>query len=316
MGTGKTRALDVIGGICYKPISASGTATVSAIFRLLQMLDISTLVIDEADFNSSDERADITKILNGGFETGRPVLRTNKDTHEIETFKVYGPKVLASRQSFTDQALESRCFPIIMTQTARKDIPIQLPRKFDTEQRELREKLLTYRMMNYAIIDPDKVCDIDLGEIEPRLKQMALPMLNVIGIDPQTVERFKGFLKNHSRTIIEARGNEIDGIILRYLFELCPWDHPTTSQDILYKMQEVQGSESKMTPQKIGKRLRVLGMEVRQTKVDDINKRVIIIDKVKARALAKRYFLPEDLPEDLKEVPDPIPIDGFEGVKS
>jgi hypothetical protein len=74
-GTGKTRSLLTIGSICYKPFFASGASTVSPIFHTLDAFR-GTLIFDEADFRFSDERAEITKILNNGNVRGLPVLRT------------------------------------------------------------------------------------------------------------------------------------------------------------------------------------------------------------------------------------------------
>ncbi len=52
-GTGKTRFLQVVGAICYKPIFVSGASTVSPIFHLLDTFR-GTLILDEADFRFSD----------------------------------------------------------------------------------------------------------------------------------------------------------------------------------------------------------------------------------------------------------------------
>jgi hypothetical protein len=55
-GTGKTRALLVIGSICYKAFFASGASTVSPIFHTLDAFR-GTLIVDEADFRFSDENS-------------------------------------------------------------------------------------------------------------------------------------------------------------------------------------------------------------------------------------------------------------------
>ena len=70
-GTGKTRFLAIVGSIAYKPIFGSGASTVSPIFHLLEQFG-GTLVIDEADFRFSDEKADLVKILNNGNVRGFP----------------------------------------------------------------------------------------------------------------------------------------------------------------------------------------------------------------------------------------------------
>jgi len=52
-GTGKTRALLVIGSLCYKAFFASGASTVSPIFHTLDTFK-GTLIFDEADFRFTD----------------------------------------------------------------------------------------------------------------------------------------------------------------------------------------------------------------------------------------------------------------------
>src|SRR3984893_7811851 len=109
-GSGKTRALLTIGSLCYKGFFASGASTVSPIFHTLDAFR-GTLVFDEADFRFSDERAEIVKILNNGNVRGMPVLRTMMNRQREfnpQAFQVFGPKVVATRGSYEDRALESR----------------------------------------------------------------------------------------------------------------------------------------------------------------------------------------------------------------
>lgn len=98
-GTGKTRALLVLGSICYKAFFASGASTVSPIFHIQDAFQ-GTLVFDEADFRFSDEKAEIVKVLNNGNVRGLPVLRTMMNRHRElnpQAFRVYGPKLVATR---------------------------------------------------------------------------------------------------------------------------------------------------------------------------------------------------------------------------
>jgi hypothetical protein len=125
-GSGKTRGLITIGSLCYKPFFASGASTVSPIFHILDAFQ-GTLVLDEADFRFSDQTAELTKVLNNGL----PVLRTMTNRHRElnpQAFRVFGPKIIAMRESFSDEALESR---FITEETGsrplRSEIPIHLP---------------------------------------------------------------------------------------------------------------------------------------------------------------------------------------------
>jgi hypothetical protein len=147
-GSGKTRALLTIGSLCYKAFFASGASTVSPIFHTLNAFR-GTLIFDEADFRFSDERAEIVKILNNGNVRGLPVLRTMMNRQREfnpQAFQVFGPKIVATRGSYDDRALESRFLIEEMgSRRLRPDIPINLPDSFKDEARELRNKLLLYR---------------------------------------------------------------------------------------------------------------------------------------------------------------------------
>jgi hypothetical protein len=125
-GSGKTRALQVIGGICYKPFFASGASTVSPIFHTLDLFR-GTLLFDETDFRYSDERSEIVKIFNNGNVRGMPVLRTivtQQNEFDPRAFSVFGPKLVSMRHRFDDDALESRFLTEEMgCRKLRADIP-------------------------------------------------------------------------------------------------------------------------------------------------------------------------------------------------
>src|SRR5436305_1011834 len=147
-GTGKTRFLLTVGGLCYKPIFASGASTVSPLFRLLDAVR-GTLIIDEGDFRLSDERAEMVKILNNGNARGFPVLRsevTPQREFNPRAYAVFGPKLVATRGFFEDRALESRFLTEEMGQhRLREDIPINLSSAYQEEALQLRNKLLLFR---------------------------------------------------------------------------------------------------------------------------------------------------------------------------
>lgn len=181
-GTGKTRALTVVGSICYKAFFASGASTVSPIFHTLDAFR-GTLVLDEADFRFSDEKAELSKVLNNGHARGFPVLRSVADrngTFDPRAFHVFGPKIVATRGDFEDEALESRFLTEEMGgRRLRSDIPINLPEEQAREAEDLRNKLLRFRFRNHAqaTCDPTRY---DPG-LEPRLNQVLTPLLSLVG---------------------------------------------------------------------------------------------------------------------------------------
>jgi hypothetical protein len=184
-GSGKTRALLVLGSLAYKGFFASGASTVSPIFHILHEFG-GTLVLDEADLRFSDATADLIKILNNGTMKGLPVLRTMTNRHRElnpQAFRVFGPKIVAMRGSFRDEAMESRFLTEDMNGNAmRADIPVHLPDLMRHEAQELRNRLLAWRFSerHRVCIDPARA----IPGLSPRGNQMALPLLSLVD-DPE-----------------------------------------------------------------------------------------------------------------------------------
>lgn len=180
-GTGKTRGLLAIGALCYRPFFASGASTVSPIFHTLDRFG-GTLVLDEADFRFSDTTNELVKILNNGNVKGLPVLRTmqNRDKEfNPQAFRVFGPKIIAMRHAYDDPALESRFITEEMDgRPWREDIPIAQPPALKDEALALRNRLLHYRFCHLfeTRSDPQAL----IAGAEPRLNQIALPLLSLI----------------------------------------------------------------------------------------------------------------------------------------
>jgi hypothetical protein len=135
-GTGKTRFEDTVGGLCYKPMFFGGAANIAPMYRMMNIWK-GTLVLDEFNIDRSDAKSDIIQILNNGYQRGKPVFRCNpNDASKVDAFDPFGPKIMVTRQRFSDKALESRCLTEIMKETTRKDIPIDLTKDF-FEERDL-----------------------------------------------------------------------------------------------------------------------------------------------------------------------------------
>lgn len=218
-GCGKTRLLQVIGSLCYKPIFAGGATTTSPIFRILDDIK-GTLILDEADFRFSDTKSEIIKILNSGFAKGFVVLRTEGNNGEwsIKTFDVFGPKIIATRERFQDKALESRFLVEEMEKGhLREDIPLNIPDSFWDEATHIRNKLLMWRFLNYGKKNLDKD-NVDKS-IQPRLSQIISPLLSVIK-DGAAAENLKSFIVEYNKQIISDRGMEMDARIFEIVLNL------------------------------------------------------------------------------------------------
>ena len=219
-GSGKTRALLIIGSLCYKGFFASGASTVSPIFHTLDAFR-GTLIFDEADFRFSDERAEIVKILNNGNVHGLPVLRTMMNRQREfnpQAFQVFGPKIVATRGRYDDKALESRFLTEEMgSRRLRSDIPINLPDSFKDEARELRNKLLLYRFHRRHEVKLDE--SLADPKIEPRLNQILLPLMSVVSDDTLRSE-LRSMAQKAQRNIVADRGLLVEAQVLEILAEL------------------------------------------------------------------------------------------------
>ena len=221
-GTGKTRFLFTVGSICRTPIFASGASSVAPLFHLLDRFR-GTLILDEADFRFSDAKAEIAKILNNGNVKGFPVLRCeSKNGREFNprAFQVFGPKLIAMRGQFDDQALESRFITETSgSRTLRSDISINLPEEQRWEALRLRNKLLAFRFRNYHGYDG---CEVSIGnDIEPRLNQILSPLQAVMD-DNQAREALKTIAREFHDRLQSERDASLEAqllIIIRLLAE-------------------------------------------------------------------------------------------------
>ncbi len=181
-GRGKSRALDIVGSLSYRGSLIGGGPTVASLRRFVDAVR-GTLCLDEADFPEHDDVGrELMRILREGNEAGRPYLvsrKNGKDEWDPTTIEVFGPKVFAHHYSHPNVALESRKLDILMpSKLTRKDeIPSELPFEFHTEARELRNKLLTYRIRNLKTVAQSEV--VFPRGLKPRLRQVAKSVMTI-----------------------------------------------------------------------------------------------------------------------------------------
>ncbi len=257
-GSGKTRFLLTVGSLCYKPIFASGASSVSPLFRILDIFR-GTLIMDEADFRLSDEKADVVKILNNGNVKGFPVLRSEVVGKEYnpKAYHVFGPKIVATRGFFEDRALESRFLAEEMGRfRLRSDIPINLPSVYKEEALHIRNKLLLFRFRN--LNKRHIVEDLVDRRIEPRLNQIFVPLLSIIK-DNQSREELRGLARQYNREMIADRGIEVQAQVLEIIQKMVsPQKKQLSVSDITSRFITVYGEdyEFKITTRWIGNILR------------------------------------------------------------
>ena len=213
-GTGKTRALLVIGSLSYKGFFASGASTVSPIFHIQDAFQ-GTLILDEADFRFSDASAQLTKILNNGSTKGLPVLRTMSNRNRElnpQAFRVFGPKVVAMRNRFSDLALESR---FITCETSgrrlRSDVPIHLPEGFASEALALRNRLLAWRFRSRFSVGPDPTRQAQ--GVAARYRQSSWALLSLVD-KPDLRDRIMRELAGEEARVLDERADSFEAAML------------------------------------------------------------------------------------------------------
>ena len=215
-GTGKSRFVQVVGSMCFRPFMITGASTTSPIFRTMDRFR-GTLVADEFDQRSSDEKADIIKILNSGNQRmGGIVLRSGEGSKgfQTEVFVVFGPKIISTRKRFEDLALESRCLTHETGgPTTREDIPVDMPRSFWTEETmPIRNALLRYRMEFWQPEIELDYAAMDLS-VEKRLNQVTVALLTLID-DEELREGLREFIQEYNRQLVVERGMTLTAKVL------------------------------------------------------------------------------------------------------
>lgn len=297
-GTGKTRFLQVIGSISYKPMFVGGATTTSPIFRIVDGFK-GTLILDEADYRFSDTTSEIVKILNSGYQKGSPVLRSEgkrDGTFETKAYDVFCPKIIATRKHFHDPALESRCLIEEMEKKElREDIPINLSDEFYAEAIEIRNKLLMWRFRNYRQAGL-KIQEID-RKLEPRLNQIITPLLSIIQ-DGEVKKEIKQFIVNYNNELFADRGMSFEADILRAILLCCNnGDLKPTMQSVSTAFNANVSKKEEISPRRMGHILRKdLKLKIEHTRDGNVVKNESDNSK-RITELKRKFGITDDLEE-------------------
>jgi len=265
-GQGKTRFLEVVGSIVYRGIFLAGVTSRAALYRLINRYQ-GTLLLDEGDFTRGALSSDMVKILNlGTSPTFEIVLCSNSPG--LESFKVYSPKIIATRKSFEDKALESRCLTERMKGGPREDIPKVLPEEFKSEAQKLRNKLLLWRFRNYFRVGPGYIPK--LGGTA-RFSQLLSPLFSVAQMFGSDND-LEGFAERYCFDGTRCYGNHKAIPVLKALFSVLKRVENPTIKMVSREYNLGKEIENRITPRKCGYILReVLGLS---TQFDGKNYRV------------------------------------------
>jgi hypothetical protein len=288
-GTGKSRVMHTLRHICYRGINASGCTTVSALFRTVDQWK-GTLCIDEGDLRYSQESSEIVKFLNVRVMKDGVVIRTNKDSMDVETFKVFGPTVMTTRQAFQDNALESRCIIVPMREMTRVDeIPTSFPPEFYSEAGTLRNKLLFFRFDNYSTFENNNW--LRFPGLSGRMNQIiqSLASLSMI-ISEEFYALVKEMAFELQQSIVESSAESLDGQIARAVLGM-DVDPKFEFTPKMIADQILLDSGEELKPTTIGRRLKSLGFVPRKT-----NKKRGYILPIQEWDRLRKQFIPQERP--------------------
>jgi hypothetical protein len=218
-GNGKSRMQRVIGDLCFYPIKAGGSSTPAGIMRLKEQWN-GTLLIDEADLRDSTTTNELIKYLNLGFERGQYFIKSDTDNpKQQDIFDPFCPKIIGMRKPFQDNATEGRLLSFSPKETIRKDIPFILPASYDTEVRDLRAAIAVFVLSNWEKVDGEKMIDIRDLIIEPRLKQLALPLSIILQLYADGEEQFRKYLIGRQLELKRVRASSYEGMVFNAVLD-------------------------------------------------------------------------------------------------
>lgn len=276
----KSRFLKTIWWLCYNPIMVNGWLSSSALFRILDMVK-GTLVFDEADLKQSDTTNEVVKILNNWYQKWQSIIRADWNKFEVNSYSVFWPKVIWSREDFKDKALESRCITFIMKRTNRDDIKRNLDEEFEKEASELRNKLINYRYKNYNNISLKEEV---IEWLEPRLNQIINPILSIIKDEDDKIVVILNSL-NYQTELKNDRFLSAEWQIFRVIYDLLQNTDTITYSDILDELW----FEYKLHPRKLWAILKNHWINSHRTnkwfKIDVINNKDVLEKHYKAYSI-------------------------------
>lgn len=293
-GKGKSRMLDVVGNLCFYPITVSGSSTTSGIIRFNQLWH-GTLKIDEAD-RAGGMESDFIKYLNTGFEKNKWFVKTNPaDCTKQEFFDPFGPKVIAMRMPFQDNATEGRILSFSPRESTNPDIPIILPPTYDEEVEEIRALIARFVLYNWTEIDASKQFSCKGMNIEPRLQQLAIPLSIVLQLLPDGEGRFRDYISRRQGEVTKTRSESWEGMFFNYVYSLAIGDDkPVDGFEAYIVEDQIAAITPSMVAQNFSVSARTVTQKLSSIGITSEPKDVMMLNKdgELKRKKTRRYVVP------------------------
>lgn len=229
-GKGKSRMLTVVSDLCFYPISAAGSGSFSGMIRTKESWH-GTLVMDEADIRGEKEHQ-VIKYLNLGFEAGKFFILSDKKNPRIQdVFDPFGPKILAMREPFRDNATEGRLLSISPYETTDDNIPPILLAKYDEETTALRNEIARFVMTHWDDIDGECMLSFIGMGIERRLQQLAMPLSIIFQLWNEGKGKFREYVSRRQRELKRERSLSWHGSMFNLVYAIATGDEDLIEED-------------------------------------------------------------------------------------
>lgn len=221
-----------------------------------------TIFFDMTDFWESITASGSKDVVLSRFERGLKVARVLNPEKgafaDMTYFNVFGPTIIASNEAI-EQVLGSRTIPIVMRQSRRlfnKGVSL------DTAK-ELQAELVAFRLIthNTELEDTTKIVTGRFGDI-------IRPLHQIIRTFAQEYEQdFIDLINEIEKKKLMAKSNTIEGEIVSAILTLGPLVQygyiPVKA--ITDKLNEDKNERDKLTYQKVGRKLDLMGYEKGRT---------------------------------------------------
>jgi len=279
VASGKTRGLEVLHRLSYRGILSSNISS-AALFRACEEWH-PTIILDETEIYSKNERYEVIGLLNSGYRKGQYAIRVKNSEQGavLEVFDVFGFKALAGTQGLA-KTLESRSVLIRMIKNRR---PVNL---FINEESadSLRSQLLMWRMQILHFKHTDKkdllktpecelceLCEAFLRDIPPlkvesgRIQELFQPLLAVANSGRENIvkyaENMDKIRRFEEKASVEA---ELIEIILKS--ETTLEENVILSKNLATEFNKDRNEREKWKSNSVGRLMRRLGFEQRHTR--------------------------------------------------
>ena len=265
LGSAKTKLLKLLSCFCRRALLV-GDVRASAIYKLLNLNDPPSLLIDELDLDSSKSSSEILRLLRTGTTRDVPAVRNG------ELFSTYSFKIISSRQTPQDGALASRAITISMLPTDRESQPLDQSALRQLKD-EFQPRLLSFRFAMRPAIEEFQGRHWDLSDMTPRMRQIARVLAAPFENDPERRSSLIAVLRERDEATRIDRSLEPEWSVAETLFATChPGPFSLTPAPMLVgclatvvnQRLQRQGEEGKLTARKVGAILRSLGLKTKR----------------------------------------------------